>query len=703
MRTKFSGILSLLLVFFVQLAFAQQKTVSGVITDENGLPLPGATVVVKGTSTGVSSDFDGNYSISLNEGQVLQFSFVGYEMQEVPVGASNSINVSLQPANVLEEVVVTALGIKREKQALGYAVSEVDSKQLEQRAEGDIGRVLTGKASGVNITAQSGLSGSATNIIIRGYSSFAGSNQPLFIVDGVPFSSDTNTVNDQGTNNGGASNTSFIDGNAGSSRFLDLDPNNIESVNILKGLSAATLYGSQGRNGVILITTKGGSASLGAGVSKKNEISVTTSFFFNQVADLPDYQDEYGGGFDQAFGWFFSNWGPAFRRDGVAGWGNDPAFDSNGTLPHPYSTASFSESFPELADARYEWRPYDSVENFFKTGGVSSISINARGVSDNGKISYNANYGYLNDEGFTPGNSLTRNNFSVGGRAELTNNFIISGTLNYARTDFKTPPVARSAGNGVNGQNSSIFGDLYFTPRSIDMLGLPFEDPLTRGSVYYRQNNDIQHPLWTVNNAGVEQLTNRVFGQISTQYNFNDNINLIYRLGLDFYNEAFTNYQNKGGVSPNGFVRVESGFYETWDNKNTIWDHNLVLNGNYDLGEDFGLTFNLGGTSRRTVFDQQGIASDDQQVYGVLRHFNFANYLPIQFSSEQNIVGLYAQADLDYRNWIYLTLNGRNDWVSNFSADNRSIFYPGVSTSFIPTQLWENWKSTNGLNFLKLR
>jgi len=239
-----------------QMSFAQ-KTVTGVVSDSDGLPLPGATVLVQGTTTGVTTDFDGNFSINVAEGQILEFSFVGYETAALAVGAGNVINVTLSLGTQLEEVIVTSLGITREKRALGYAVSEVDNTQIENRASGDVARVLSGKASGVQVTNQGGISGSGTSVVIRGLSTFSSSNQPLFVVDGVPFSSDTNAM-------GG-----FTSGNNGSSRFLDLDPNNIESVNVLKGLAAATLYGSQGRNGVILITTKSGTTASGMKASKK--------------------------------------------------------------------------------------------------------------------------------------------------------------------------------------------------------------------------------------------------------------------------------------------------------------------------------------------------------------------------------------------------------------------------------------------------
>ena len=220
--------------------------VTGVVTDETG-PLPGVNVLIKGTTTGTQTDFDGEYRISVKPGDELVYSFVGYQSLETTVNRSGRINIAMEEEMTqLDEVIVTAQGIKREKKAIGYAVSEIENESIQQRTEGDVARVISGKASGVNITNQSGTSGSATNVIIRGYNSINGSNQPLFIVDGVPFSNDTNSQGD------------FLTGNVGSSRLLDLDPNNIESVRVLKGLAAATLYGTQGRNGVVIITTKSG-------------------------------------------------------------------------------------------------------------------------------------------------------------------------------------------------------------------------------------------------------------------------------------------------------------------------------------------------------------------------------------------------------------------------------------------------------------
>ncbi len=690
MKTKFSGFLTLLLAFVVQLSFAQEKTITGVVTDQSGLPLPGASVVVKGTTTGTQTDFDGNYSIQASAGQVLVYSYVGQKTEERTVGAANTINVQLnEDATALEEVVVTAQGIRREKKALGYSVSTVGSEQLEQNPENDINRVLNGKASGVQITQTSGLSGSGTNVVIRGYSSFGGSNQALFIVDGVPYNNDTNAV-------GGAR-----VGNNGSSRSLDLDPNNIESVSVLKGLAAATLYGNDGRNGVILITTKTGSAK---NTVKKNEITVTQSYFVNQVASLPDYQNEFGNGFDQSFGWFFSNWGPSFNRDGVSGWGLQNAINGGlsgtpGFLQHPYSTSTpaIQAAFPEFQGALYEWRPYDSVENFFRTGGTSNTSISFRGGNET--TSFAVSFSHLDEKGFTPGNGLRRNNLSVGGRSQLTNKFTISGSLNYSRTDFKTPPVAESEGNGTfSAGTSSVFGHLFFTPRSVDVIGLPFQNPVDGSSVYYRQNNSIQHPLWTVANAQISQLTNRIQGNSVVQYDFNDNLNIFYRFGMDVYNELTNNFQNKGGIDANVL-----GFYNSFNSLSETWDHSIVLNGNYNLTDKIDMTFNLGATSRSQNFDRVGVASSGQNAFGIVRHFNFDVQDEIQFSSTLNTLGLYGQAQFDYDNYLYLTLAGRNDWVSNLPGEVNNLFYPSASLSFLPTAAIDGLKSENVLNYLKVR
>ena len=688
----------LLVVFLLtaQMSFAQ-KTVTGVVSDSDGLPLPGATVLVQGTTTGVTTDFDGNFSINVAEGQILEFSFVGYETAALAVGAGNVINVTLSLGTQLEEVIVTSLGITREKRALGYAVSEVDNTQIENRASGDVARVLSGKASGVQVTNQGGISGSGTSVVIRGLSTFSSSNQPLFVVDGVPFQSDTNAMG------------SFTSGNNGSSRFLDLDPNNIESVNVLKGLAAATLYGSQGRNGVILITTKSGTTGTGTR-AQKNEVTVNTSYFTNELAMKPDFQMQYGNGFNQNFGWFFSNWGPSFDEEGPAGWGRQNAINGTvsgqpGFLKHPYNSnlnARFlsRDLLPLLGlsmDSLWEWKPYDSVGDLFQPGEIINTNINFRGQSDDGKVSYNVNYGNLDDKGFTPGNTLRRNALSFGGRAVLSNKITVNGTLNYTATDFKTPPIAAAYSSGSS--DSSLYGNVFYTPRSVGIAQLPYAHPITGASIYYRSSNGIQHPLWTVNNTGDAQMTHRVFGGVSAQYDISDNLNLRYSYGYDVYSEDNTSYQNKGGVD--GDLETQSGMYEKWNNTSTIFNHQVTINGDFELDDDWSVTFNAGAESVGREYDRNGVRSTGQNVFNVLRHYNFNSQEEIEFYSRRNVLGVFAQAAFDYQDYLYFTLASRTDWVSNLSEENRSITYPSASISFVPTSVLDFGNLP--IDFLKVR
>ena len=598
----------------------------------------------------------------------------------------------------LQEVVVTAQGIQREKRSLGYSISQIDNESIEDRPDGDLGRVLRGKAAGVNITSTSGISGSGTSILIRGFTSLTGNNQPLFVVNGVPFDGTSNQQN------------SFFDSSVESSRFLDIDPNSIESVSVLKGLSASVLYGERGRNGVILITTKSGNA---ANVSSKMEISVAQSVFFTD-AILPDYQDEYGAGFHQNFGFFFSNHGPSFNPEELS----NQRLDNNSLflnrqgnqvfLRNPLTQLndqSLVTGFEDIANSPYAYKPYDSVEEFFRQGLLTSTSINVSGGAE--KAKFNVNYGYLDDQGFTPGNSVIRNTFGVGGSAALSNNFSVNAALNVSFTDYKTPPVAASTGSGVISSGSSVFGDVLYTPRSVDLFGLPFE-AIDGRSVYYRSGNDIQNPRWTVANAKVRQQTDRIFGNINLNYSFNDWLSATYRLGIDTYSEFTSNGQNKGGVD--GDV---TGFLRTINIRNRTWDHSFILNAQKKLSDDFELTVVLGATSRRDLFEQNGFESNNQIVFGVLEHFNFVNSSSagsffsdgssLSFRNEVNTLGLYGDATVSFRDYLYLNAAVRSDWSSTLERENNNITYPGVSLSFIPTTAIEGLSTNKVLNYMKVR
>jgi TonB-linked SusC/RagA family outer membrane protein len=678
------------LVFLLSAGFAfGQRTVTGVVSDPDGLPLPGATVIIDGTTSGVTTDFDGNYSIAVEEGVSLVFSFVGYESQSVVVGSQNTLNISLSEGNQLSEVVVTALGLEREARSLGYAVTTVGSEEIEQKGVADVARTLTGKVAGVNITNTTSTSGSGTNVIIRGMTSITGSNQPLFVVDGVPFNSSTN-----------GESGSFWNGITESSRFLDLDPNSIEKVDVLKGLNATVLYGQQGRNGVILITTKNGSGARPS--AKGTEVTVSHSTFVNEPV-LPDYQNDYGGGFHQLFGFFFSNGGPNF----------DPAINdprqfgpyylredaNNVYVKHPYDyIANRSLVEPEFADlvgTEYAYRNYRGVENFFDPGLVNTTSLNLRSSGDNGF--FNMSFGRTDDEGFTPNNRLRKTNFGIGGAATLENGIRINGTLNYANTDYTTPPIAASLGSGsVSSYTSSIFGDVMYTPRSVDLMGLPYITSDGR-SIYYRSGNDIQNPRWTAENAFDAELINRVFGTFGAAYDINDNWTLAYKYGIDNTSQFSEHAQNKGGVDGNA-----TGIYVTSDEIRTIQNHSFTLSFNDQLDEDWSLTALVGADANRETYTGRGTTNENQLVFGVLKPFNFVSQSANSYDSEQNIYGAFADLSFNYNDYLYLNVTGRQDWSSTMEAENNSLFYKGASLSFIASDVIPAL-SGDIVNYAKLR
>lgn len=658
------------LVLFLAPVFAQTIEVTGKVTDASGAPIAGASIKIKGSRTGTSAASDGSFKITVPARATLQISAVGYETIELAPSAT--INISLkQSKQELTEVVVTAVGIKREKKALGYAVATVDKKDIELKPETDLARVLNGKAPGLNILSTTGLSGSGTNISIRGISTITGNSSPLIIVDGVPFDNSTNAQ------------ANFTFGIGTSSRLLDIDPNNIENVSILKGLSATTIYGEAGRNGVILITTKNGSTDK---TRVKPEITVSQSYSITQ-AILPEYNDKYGGGFDLSVGIaFFSNWGGAFQNPPVQ-------------VTHPYDRAALNAEFPQFKGLPYDYKFYNSVPNFFRTGSTKNTSVNVAGSAS--KLNYNVSYSYTDDQGYLPGNRLYKNNLGMGGTLKFNDKLKFSGTLNYVSTDVASPPTSDSYGN--NPSNASVFGNVMYTPTAVDLMGLPYELPSDHSSIYYRSGNDIQNPRWTLYNSFTTDKVNRVFGQLSGIYEVLKGLSLTYKIGYDNYNESQMYAQNKGGIfTPLGVMRTSNG-------TSTIWDNNFIAQYSKKLN-DISLDLTAGFSSRSYEYDQEGQTSTEQLVYGILNHQNFVNHTAysedgsgLNYKLKSLLQGAYGFATVGYREYVYATVGGRQDWSSKLEPANRSIFYPNVSLSFIPSSMINALKDSKNINFLKLR
>lgn len=677
-----------------------QRTITGTIVDNTGEALIGANVLAKGTAVGTITDLDGTFSLDVSDGiTALIVSYTGFETQEIDITATNDVNIVLTQGELLDEVVITSLGIKRDKKALGYGVSTIGAEAIGDRGQSDVARILNGKATGVQIGQTSGIAGSGTNIIIRGYSSISGSNQPLFVIDGVPFNTDTNTDSQN-----------FAQGSAtASSRFLDLDPNNIADISILKGLSATVLYGEAGRNGVILVTTKTGQG--GEDANKKLEVSVSQGISSSQIANLPDYQNVYGNGFSGNYGAFFSNWGPSFDVRGSNG------VDENGTIPHPYGTARVTGFFPEFAGQRYDWRAYESPEDFFQSGLGSTTSISAK--KSFGDASIAASYSYLKDAGFTPNrgrmeqsipgditsynyiadgdptNEYKKHNLSLGASAKLSNGLKVRGSFNYITSNRINPPAATggflsTAANGV-----SLFSDVLYTPRSVGLMHLPFQAP-TGEQVYYRGGSQIQNPLWTLNNADENEDINRFFGNVQLDYDILDNLSLSFRTGVDNYTQYNQFRVNKGGSQ----VFAVDGAYLTSTRINNIYDHVFNVLYNTNISEDISLDFLAGVNLRGEDRDYQFQRSEQQFVRGLFNHNNFITQNAGTFVRSEKTNGVYGNFTFGYKNFFYASFQARNDWTSVLEPEFRSVFYPSASLSFIPTEIMD---MGSAVDFMKIR
>ncbi len=621
-------------------SFAQKLEVKGNVSGADGVPLIGASVVEKGTSNGTQTDFDGNFTLSVNPNAVLIVSYVGYTAQEISANPNIELKIVLEEnTNQLDEVVVVAQGITKSRKALGYAISKVDTEETEGRPEADISRVLQGKISGVQITAPNGSSGSATSIVVRGNLSLNQSNQALIVVDNIIF-----------------------EGN-----LLDIDPNNIQDITVLKGLNAAVLYGDEGRNGVILIQTKSGNAKLG---QKSFTATVSQVSYTNQAANLPEFQNTFGVG---------NNLVTDAASFGNVG-SNGARFSDLDVIPHPLSNDS---RFPEFANAVVPFVPArDNVNDFFKTGfgTTTSLSISATGE----KTSLNFALAYTGEDGIIGSNEFTRFNISLGGTSQLTDNLKLSSSIRFNTRD-------RTSQDG-----GDLFENLYIIPRSLDLQNLPFQDPLTGENVYYRQERE--NPLWTLANTGRERRVDRFNATLDLNYKINDHHNIIYRGGLQTEQANVFDFRNRGGILTDifGALTIEA------DTDFRV-DNTLIFGSNYAISEKIGFNSQLGITSRFERGTAQESDYTDQIVFGFFRPSNFRTTAVGDFDTfRENRVGFFGQADFNYDTYLFLGLSSRLDISSNLESANQTQFYPGVSLSFIPTSAFENFGG-NIVNYLKIR
>jgi TonB-linked SusC/RagA family outer membrane protein len=665
----------LLLSFMLMFAFtfsdswAQERTVSGKVTSiDDGSTLPGVNVVLKGTTTGTVTDIDGNYKLSVpSDGGTLVFSFIGLATEEVAIGVRSIIDIQMsQDIQQLSEVVVTAVGIQRETKALGYGVERVDGKKVQQVSEPDPLRALSGKVPGLSITGSSSAPGSATRITIRGNSSLLGNNQPLFVVDGIPYNNSTN----QGNTN------QLVGSGAVGSRISDLDPNNIESMSVLKGAAAAALYGSRAANGVIVITTKTGSA----GASKKGlEITFNSSYAIEKVANLPDYQNSYGTGTNFSYAQANGSWGEPFigaqpyaTRDSIPYW-------NNGVAGH------------EDYWGNYVYQAYpDNVKDFFETGTLVDNSIAFQGGNEKSVISVVISN--LQQKGIVPKTTFDRTNLSVGGITQLDNGLSVGGNMQYTRSEQHS--FQGGANNAVG--NGSAFARTLYLGRNWDLQGVPYEDA-ARGSTFFVSRGQADNPLWSVQNAGVDSQTDRYAINLNFGYDILDWLNVGYRIGLNGYSQRTTDFFRPGSRGAGG-----SGQITDFDIAYQEIESNLLISVTKDINEDIGFRGILGHNVNQRTSDGQAFQGTGYVAFDIDDIDNTNAVIPFGGGySQQRLVGVYGDFSFDYREFLFLNFTARNDWTSTLAKENRSFFYPAVSTSFVFSDAFD--LSSKFFSFGKLR
>ena len=697
MFMKKNLLLSLLGVIMSFAVMAQGKKITGKVTssdDDSGLP--GVTVQVKGTSKGSQTDIEGNYSIEAASGSTLVFSFVGMNTQEVKLGNQSVVNISLgADTKQLSEVVVTAIGIQREKKALAYAVSNVNAESLQQRSEPDALRALNGKVPGVNIISGGGAPGQGTRITIRGANSFTGNNQPLFVVDGIPFDNSVNATDGFSTNT------------VTSNRAYDIDPNNVESMTILKGAAASALYGSRAANGVVVITTKAGSKNARKGL----EVTFNSSYSTEKISTIPDFQDSYTQGSNQTYnGGFIGNWGSAFpaevdRINQALGFERySKTIDANypvGQVPHPlvgvaYGAARYKTAFPELLDAKgnaigVDLVPHDIIGGFFRQGNVLENSFNISSTGNTTTISAGASR--MTNVGIIPGSNTDRTTLNFGGNATLANKLNLSGNVNYVNTNQGSPQSgAGYFADYVVGNSSSIYSRLFYQPRNYNLNEYPFENPVTGDNVYFRA---LDNPLWTAKYNTYSSKVNRVYGNMALTYDVTSWLNLTAKGGINTYSETRRDVVRPGGT----FIPL--GQVTRRDITNTELDFTFLASLQKDITEKINMRLLAGYNANQRYNNRTGILGQTVIDPNLL----ILGGTNVQFASEQSskrrLYGYFAEYGVSYNNYAFLTATIRNDHSSTLPAANNSYFYPSLSGSFVFTEAFK--LPTNILSFGKIR
>ncbi len=617
-------------LFVATAASAQSLVVKGTVVDSEGNALPGASVIVPGTTNGVTADVNGAFSISVKPNSIIEVSFIGYVPQTVEIGAKVPPPVTvtlLEDSQAIGEVVVTALGISREKKTLGYAIQEVKGESLVQARETNITNALTGKIAGVQIIRSSNGPAGSSKIQLRGNNSLTGLNQPLIVIDGTPMD---NFI--------GASNNDFWNPSADMGNGLqDINPEDVESMSVLKGASAAALYGSRAGNGVILITTKKGRENPGLGITIGGSVAATTTFM------RPDHQTIFGqgstGAYDSQSG---SSWGPKIEGQEYTRW--------DGTTGH--------------------MRYYDSLENYMDTG--VNLQGNITFQQQYGKTSIYSSLTRMNDQSQTPGAELRRTNLMLRGTSTFgkDDRWTFDAKVQYIRAKANNRPVS-----GANASNMSRA--FYTYPTSLDVT--EFRNPLDASGNMSYYNPDANNPYWMRKYNLSDDARDRFLMNASIKYRFTDWLDAELRAGSDMYFTETTShlYGGNKNLQMNGRYSIgESRFFEN--------NYSFLLSAKKDnIFGEWGGALTFGGNLMER--ESRGLSSSNTLNVRDLFDLNNGTSKPgvSESYSHRKMNSLYGTAQINYGGWIFLDATFRNDWTSTLSKANRSFFYPSVSLSWV--------------------
>ncbi|RZK92650.1 MAG: SusC/RagA family TonB-linked outer membrane protein [Pedobacter sp.] len=641
MFKKFKLPITILLLFLSQRLLAQNSNVTGTVRSTDGGSIPGVSVLVKETKAVVATDAKGNFSISAADKNTLVFSYIGFQTQEVQVNKNaGQLSITLQASeNALDEVVVTALGISRQKKSLGYAVQELKGQDLAEAKESNLVNALAGKVAGVRVTNSQGDMGSS-RVVIRGETSISGNNQPLFVVDGVP-------VDNSQLNSGGARDYA--------NAISDINADNIESISVLKGPNAAALYGSRAAAGVILIKTKTGKSKKGIGITLNSNAVIET------IATLPNYQNAFGQGSEGKFSYV----------DGKGGGVNDGVDESWGPKLNGQLIPQF---FSKGVAVPFEAHP-DNVRDFFETGYALNNGIAIADASE--KFDYRLSYNNLKQVGVIPNSGQGKNNFSLNTTLKLTPKLSITANANYSKLSADNLP-----GTGGSRSTSTMLQFTWFG-RQVDINQLKnYLDE--NGNTFNWNNSYYSNPYWVAYENTVSQARNRLIGSLGLNYKIIDGLEFNFRSGTDYYNDrrkirvAYgTNGTPFGSYTENGFTVNEN---------NT----DATLNLNKQLNSDFSLEGLLGSNIRSRYIEQNDQSAPRLAVAGLYSLSNSRDPLISSNNySKLKSYSAYASAQVGFRNYLFANITARNDWSSTLAAQNRSYFYPSFNGSLVLTEAFD--------------